>query len=121
MGDAGYILAGPIGREILAGGTVVFAVFATGGQLLAGQIALANLSDNKVKIDALFSGRDHSLLIPISALSNVIHRNLRHPNTPNLLPTHLRSPILDQHTLRNFHPNRRYSRNGRSRSPSNPR
>ena len=46
MGDAGYILFGPIGREVLAAGTVVFAVFATGGQLLAGQIALASLSDN---------------------------------------------------------------------------
>lgn len=48
MGDAGYILFGPIGREILAFGTVVFAIFATGGQLLAGQIALASLSDNKL-------------------------------------------------------------------------
>lgn len=42
------ILFGPIGRDILAFGTVVFAVFATGGQLLAGQIALAALSDNKL-------------------------------------------------------------------------
>jgi amino acid permease len=48
MGDAGHILAGPIGREVLAFGTVVFAVFATGGQLLAGQIALSTLSDNKL-------------------------------------------------------------------------
>ena len=48
MGDAGYILFGPIGREVLAFGTVVFAIFATGGQLLAGQIALASLSDNKL-------------------------------------------------------------------------
>lgn len=48
MGDAGYILFGPFGRELLAFGTVVFAVFATGGQLLAGQIALASLSDNKL-------------------------------------------------------------------------
>ncbi|KAF2674005.1 transmembrane amino acid transporter [Microthyrium microscopicum] len=48
MGDAGYILFGPIGREVLASGTVIFAVFATGGQLLAGQIALAQLSDNKL-------------------------------------------------------------------------
>lgn len=48
MGDAGYILFGPIGREALAGGTIIFAVFATGGQLLAGQIALASLSDNKL-------------------------------------------------------------------------
>jgi len=48
MGDAGYILFGPVGREVLAAGTVIFAVFATGGQLLAGQIALAELSDNKL-------------------------------------------------------------------------
>ena len=48
MGDAGYILFGPVGREILGAGTVIFAVFATGGQLLAGQIALASLSDNKL-------------------------------------------------------------------------
>lgn len=48
MGDAGYILFGPVGREVLAFGTVVFAIFATGGQLLAGQIALASLSDNKL-------------------------------------------------------------------------
>ncbi|KAK5116944.1 hypothetical protein LTR62_006665 [Meristemomyces frigidus] len=48
MGDAGYILAGPIGREVLAFGTVVFAVFATGGQLLAGQLALSALSGAKL-------------------------------------------------------------------------
>jgi len=43
MGDAGKILFGVVGREVLAFGTVVFAVFATGGQLLAGQLALAQL------------------------------------------------------------------------------
>ena len=48
MGDAGYILFGAPGREVLSFGTIVFAVFATGGQLLAGQIALANLSSNKL-------------------------------------------------------------------------
>lgn len=48
MGDAGYILFGPIGREVLAAGTVIFAVFAVGGQILAGQIALGALSDNKL-------------------------------------------------------------------------
>ena len=48
MGDAGYILFGPIGREVLSFGTIVFAVFATGGQLLAGQIALGTLSSNKL-------------------------------------------------------------------------
>lgn len=48
MGDAGFILFGHFGREVLAFGTVIFAIFATGGQLLAGQIALASLSDNKL-------------------------------------------------------------------------
>src|SRR6266536_1535541 len=48
MGDAGLIIGGAWARELLAFGTVVFAVFATGGQLLAGQIALASLSDNKL-------------------------------------------------------------------------
>ena len=48
MGDAGMILFGVLGREILAFGTVIFAVFATGGQLLAGQIAISALSDNSI-------------------------------------------------------------------------
>lgn len=48
MGDAGYILFGPVGREVLSFGTVVFAVFATGGQILAGQIALSVLSSGKL-------------------------------------------------------------------------
>ncbi|KAL9589053.1 MAG: hypothetical protein Q9203_002143 [Teloschistes exilis] len=48
MGDAGYILMGPFGRELLSFGTIVFAVFATGGQILAGQIALGVLSSNKL-------------------------------------------------------------------------
>jgi amino acid permease len=48
MGDAGLILGGPILREILAAGTVIFAVCATGSQLLAGQITLSTLSDNKL-------------------------------------------------------------------------
>ena len=48
MGDAGLILFGPVGRELLSFGTIVFAVFATGGQILAGQIALGALSDNKL-------------------------------------------------------------------------
>ena len=48
MGDAGYLIGGPLLREILAFGTVVFAVFATGSQLLAGQITLNSLSDGKL-------------------------------------------------------------------------
>lgn len=48
MGDAGMIIFGPIGREILGGGTVVFAVCATGSQMLAGQLALSVLSESKL-------------------------------------------------------------------------
>jgi len=48
MGDAGLILFGPAGRELLSFGTIVFAICATGGQLLAGQIALGALSDSKL-------------------------------------------------------------------------
>lgn len=44
MGDAGLLLFGPVGREILSFGTVVFAVFATGSQMLAGQISLGSVS-----------------------------------------------------------------------------
>lgn len=55
MGDAGMILFGPIGREVLSFGTVVFAIFAVGGQLLAGQIALSALSDGAL-CTMLFAG-----------------------------------------------------------------
>lgn len=48
MGDAGMLLFGPIGRDILAAGTVIFAVFGTGSQLIAGQTALASLSNSKL-------------------------------------------------------------------------
>jgi hypothetical protein len=51
MGDAGYILFGPLGwfgRELLSLGTLLFAIFAVGGQLLAADAALGSLSDNKL-------------------------------------------------------------------------
>ncbi|KAI0517596.1 transmembrane amino acid transporter [Xylaria bambusicola] len=48
MGDAGMIIFGPVGREILSAGTIIFAVFATGSQILAGQLALSVLSDQKL-------------------------------------------------------------------------
>lgn len=48
MGDAGFIMFGPIGRELLSFGTLCFAIFGTGGQLLAGQFALAALTQNKL-------------------------------------------------------------------------
>ena len=44
MGDAGKVLFGPIGREVLVFGTIVFAIFATGSQMLAGQISLGSVS-----------------------------------------------------------------------------
>ncbi|KAI0490360.1 transmembrane amino acid transporter [Xylaria cf. heliscus] len=55
MGDAGLILFGPIGREILGTGTIVFAIITTGSQILAGQLALSVLSDEKLCTIA-FSG-----------------------------------------------------------------
>ncbi|EIM82819.1 uncharacterized protein STEHIDRAFT_102221 [Stereum hirsutum FP-91666 SS1] len=45
MGDAGYIMFGPVGREILSAGTVIFAICATGSELLTGQQALSVLSN----------------------------------------------------------------------------
>ena len=48
MGDAGYVMFGVIGREVLAAGTCLMAVFFCGGQLLAGQLALSSLSDGKL-------------------------------------------------------------------------
>lgn len=57
MGDAGKILGGSILREILAAGTVIFAVCATGSQLLAGQISLGVLSDNRLCL-MLATGKD---------------------------------------------------------------
>ncbi|KAI0035925.1 amino acid transporter [Vararia minispora EC-137] len=48
MGDAGYILFGPIGRELLAFGTVAFAIFGTGSELISGQQALSILSENRL-------------------------------------------------------------------------
>ena len=54
-GDDGLVLFGPFGRELLASSTIVFAVFATGGQPLAGQIALGALSDSKLCL-VLYTG-----------------------------------------------------------------
>ncbi|KAI1825630.1 transmembrane amino acid transporter [Xylaria intraflava] len=48
MGDAGNILFGPVGREILSAGTIIFAVFSTGSQILAGQLALSVLSNDRL-------------------------------------------------------------------------
>ena len=75
MGDAGYILFGPPGRELLAFGTIVFAVFATGGQLLAGQIALANLSSNKL---CLVSYPFPAFIFPMVALHEFCDMSRQH-------------------------------------------
>ncbi|KAL2356448.1 transmembrane amino acid transporter [Cryomyces antarcticus] len=48
MGDAGMILLGPIGREVLSAGTILFAIFVVGGQLIAADAALGSLSDNRL-------------------------------------------------------------------------
>lgn len=48
MGDAGMVMFGPIGREILMFGTIAFAVAATSGQLLAGQLALSQISNDAI-------------------------------------------------------------------------
>ncbi|KAG1812299.1 transmembrane amino acid transporter protein-domain-containing protein [Suillus variegatus] len=45
MGDAGYIMFGPVAREVLAFGTVSFAVFGSGSGLLSSQQALSTLSN----------------------------------------------------------------------------
>ncbi|KAJ7048016.1 transmembrane amino acid transporter protein-domain-containing protein, partial [Mycena amicta] len=45
-GDAGYVLGGPIPREILSAGTIIFAIAGTGSELLSGQQALSTLSNN---------------------------------------------------------------------------
>ncbi|KAG0709069.1 transmembrane amino acid transporter protein-domain-containing protein [Suillus ampliporus] len=45
MGDAGYIMFGPVARELLAFGTVAFAVFGSGSELLSSQQALSTLSN----------------------------------------------------------------------------
>ncbi|KAK4503995.1 hypothetical protein PRZ48_004910 [Zasmidium cellare] len=53
MGDAGYILFAPfglgwLGREVLSGGTIIFAIFTVGAMQLTGGLALAALSDHKL-------------------------------------------------------------------------
>ncbi|KAJ3557436.1 hypothetical protein NP233_g11742 [Leucocoprinus birnbaumii] len=46
MGDAGMIMGGPFFRELLSAGTVIFAICATGAEILSGQQALSSLSNN---------------------------------------------------------------------------
>ena len=44
MADAGYILGGPIGREILGGAQVIFLVFICGSHVLTGLIAFDTIT-----------------------------------------------------------------------------
>ncbi|KIP08747.1 hypothetical protein PHLGIDRAFT_507405 [Phlebiopsis gigantea 11061_1 CR5-6] len=44
MADAGYILAGPIGREVLGGAQVIFLVFVCGSHVLTGLIAFDTIT-----------------------------------------------------------------------------
>ncbi|TFY53426.1 hypothetical protein EVJ58_g9461 [Rhodofomes roseus] len=44
MADAGMVLAGPIGREVLGGAQVVFLVFSCGGHALTGMIAFDTIT-----------------------------------------------------------------------------
>ena len=55
MGDAGYILFGWAGREVLAFGTFVFAILASGSQLVAGAAALSSLYESKLCV-MLYTG-----------------------------------------------------------------
>ncbi|KAK7463789.1 hypothetical protein VKT23_005728 [Stygiomarasmius scandens] len=67
MGDAGYILGGPVVREILSLGTIIFAIFGTGSELLSGQQALSTLSNSGLcAIDLLliFAGASFLLSLP---------------------------------------------------------
>ncbi|ESK98400.1 amino acid transporter [Moniliophthora roreri MCA 2997] len=67
MGDAGYILGGPLIRELLAGGTIIFAIFGTGSEILSGQQALSTLSNNAlctVYFVLIFSGATFLLSLP---------------------------------------------------------
>ncbi|THH21467.1 hypothetical protein EW146_g75 [Bondarzewia mesenterica] len=45
MGDAGFLIFGPVGGEILSLGTIIFAICAIGSELLSGQQALSTLSN----------------------------------------------------------------------------
>ena len=86
MGDAGYILFGPLGwlgREILSAGTILFAIFAVGGQLLAADAALGSLSDNKLCI-MWYTGK---------AISFPYQQTLTsYPDFPNTMASQASSP-----------------------------
>ncbi|KAI1151244.1 transmembrane amino acid transporter protein-domain-containing protein [Nemania diffusa] len=71
MGDAALVLFGPIGREILGTGTVIFAVLSAGSQILAGQLALSVLSDQglcKVALAGIFA-----VAVAIASFRRTLH------------------------------------------------
>ncbi|KAG7099417.1 hypothetical protein E1B28_001269 [Marasmius oreades] len=66
-GDAGMVLGGPFFRELLAAGTIIFAIFGTGSELLSGQQALSVLSDDglcTIYLVLLFSAATFVLALP---------------------------------------------------------
>ncbi|PIL27383.1 transporter [Ganoderma sinense ZZ0214-1] len=67
MGDAGFIMFGPIGREVFSIGSIIFAIFAVGAVILSGQQALSVLSDNGLCATillAIFSAATFVLSLP---------------------------------------------------------
>ncbi|KAJ7597241.1 transmembrane amino acid transporter protein-domain-containing protein [Mycena floridula] len=67
MGDAGYILGGPVVRDILSTGTVIFAIAGTGSEVLSGQQALSALSNDglcAVYLVLIFSAATLILALP---------------------------------------------------------
>ncbi|KAI0082189.1 amino acid transporter [Panus rudis PR-1116 ss-1] len=67
MGDAGHIIFGTIGREILSAGTVIFAICGVGSVVLSGQLALSVLSDSKlcaILLLLIFSAATFLLALP---------------------------------------------------------
>ncbi|KAJ6627199.1 transmembrane amino acid transporter [Mycena sp. CBHHK59/15] len=72
MGDAGYILGGPVPREILSLGTIIFAICGTGSELLSGQQALSTLSNNGLCAIYLL------LIFSIATMAVALPRTLDH-------------------------------------------
>ncbi|KAL4267626.1 amino acid/polyamine transporter 2 family protein [Pleurotus pulmonarius] len=72
MGDAGYILGGPVVREILSLGTIIFAICGTGSEILSGQQALSVLSNNG--LCAMYLVLIFSVAVLIVALPRTLDR-----------------------------------------------
>ncbi|KAH8835356.1 transmembrane amino acid transporter protein-domain-containing protein [Flagelloscypha sp. PMI_526] len=67
MGDAGYIIGGPVVRELCAGGTIIFAICGVGSELLSGQQALTVLSNGglcAMHFTLIFAAATFLLAIP---------------------------------------------------------